>query len=371
MIKKLELKNFAAFKDLPLEFSSRVNIIIGENGFGKTQLLKAAYVLCSTGSSPDSDQKFIKSRIERVITEKLLSAYKPSNDKVGGLYHRGGEGAAVIKATFSHGEEVAATFTARSNKASTISQNQLLYKQGATFIPTKEVLSFLDGISSTQSDQATLAALFDATYFDLCKKLLTDPGDSIEEKTAWFQEDITNSIKGKFVFDLASVVFRPGAYKEYKNISASKTYFAPSKSDSLSITMTAEGFRKIGVIQRLLKNQSIGTGTVGPLFWDEPESNMNPRLMKLLVQILLELSRKEQQIVLATHDYVLLKWFDLLMDKGKDDHVRFHVLYRDADSRELKLESTDNYREISPNAIANTFSDLYDSEIKRSIGTKQ
>ena len=45
-----------------------------------------------------------------------------------------------------------------------------------------------------------------------------------------------------------------------------------------------------------------------------------------IVQILLELSRNGQQVVLATHDYVLLKWFDLLMDERKEDHVRFHSL---------------------------------------------
>lgn len=370
MINKIELKNFAAFRDLPLEFSSRINIIIGENGFGKTQLLKAAYVLCTVGSVFDADQMPTKSGIEQTITEKLLSVYKPSNNKVGGLYHRGGEGEAVIKATFSHGEEVGASFTVRSNKTSAISQSEMLYKHGATFIPTKEVLSFLDGISNSQSDQTTLAALFDATYFDLCKKLITDPGDNVEEKTTWFREEITNIIKGEFLFNSTSVYFRPGEYKEYKNINSSKTYFAPSKLDNLSITMIAEGFRKIGVIQQLLKTQAIGVGTVGPLLWDEPESNMNPKLMRLLVQILLELSRNGQQIILATHDYVLLKWFDLLMDRGKEDHIRFHALYRDADIGTIKAESVDAYQQLNANAIASTFSDLYDSEIERSLGGK-
>ena len=43
MIKSLTLKNFAAFKDLHTDFTSGINVIIGENGCGKTQLLKAAY----------------------------------------------------------------------------------------------------------------------------------------------------------------------------------------------------------------------------------------------------------------------------------------------------------------------------------------
>ena len=120
----------------------------------------------------------------------------------------------------------------------------------------------------------------------------------------------------------------------------------------------AEGFRKAGILSRLLETGAIQPGISGPLFWDEPESNLNPKLMKLLVQILLELSRNGQQIILATHDYVLLKWFDLLMDKGKDDHVRFYSLYRDGQSEDVKINSTDEYREIKKNPIAEAFNSL-------------
>jgi len=90
--------------------------------------------------------------------------------------------------------------------------------------------------------------------------------------------------------------------------------------------------------------------------------------MKLLVQILLELSRNGQQIILATHDYVLLKWFDLLMDKGKDDHVRFHSLYRDADTSEIKVASTEDYLKITPNPIDEAFGFLINQEIENDMG---
>ena len=78
-----------------------------------------------------------------------------------------------------------------------------------------------------------------------------------------------------------------------------------------SANSMAEGFRKAGMLSRLLETGAIQPGVSGPLFWDEPESNLNYKLMKLLVQILLELSRNGQQIILATHDYFLLKWLDL------------------------------------------------------------
>jgi len=84
--------------------------------------------------------------------------------------------------------------------------------------------------------------------------------------------------------------------------------------------------------------------------------------------VILELSRNGQQIILATHDYVLLKWFDLLMDPGKDDHVRFHSVYREDESSELKTETADDYSMVSRSAISDAFAELYDEDVKRALG---
>lgn len=84
--------------------------------------------------------------------------------------------------------------------------------------------------------------------------------------------------------------------------------------------------------------------------------------------MLLELSRNGQQIILATHDYVLLKWFDLLMDKGKGDHVRFHALYRSAENGGVMVDSADEYTLVGRSAISDAFADLYDEDVKRALG---
>ncbi len=138
--------------------------------------------------------------------------------------------------------------------------------------------------------------------------------------------------------------------------------------DPISTSMTAEGFRKIGALQMLLLNRSVHPGIRGPLFWDEPEANMNPKLMKTVVEVLLELSRNGQQIIVTTHDYVLLKWFDLLMDKGKADHVRFHSLKRAGESGQIVVESTDDYSVISKSSISDAFAELYDEDVRRALG---
>ena len=41
MISHFHLKNFIAFADLGIDFSPGINIVIGENRTGKTQLLRA------------------------------------------------------------------------------------------------------------------------------------------------------------------------------------------------------------------------------------------------------------------------------------------------------------------------------------------
>ena len=49
MITQLSMRNFCAFKKLDVDISPKINVIIGENSFGKTQLLNAAYVLGKLG----------------------------------------------------------------------------------------------------------------------------------------------------------------------------------------------------------------------------------------------------------------------------------------------------------------------------------
>ena len=100
------------------------------------------------------------------------------------------------------------------------------------------------------------------------------------------------------------------------------------------------------------------------MFWDEPETNLNPKLFGPVIDILLELQRQGVQIFIATHDYLILKQLDL-QKKDKDD-VAYHALYRD-DKGDLGCSSTDSYLDINPNAIAEAFSDIYDLEIQRSL----
>ena len=137
-------------------------------------------------------------------------------------------------------------------------------------------------------------------------------------------------------------------------------FFLKDEGKKLEFSLLAEGMRKLGLLWLLIQNGTLLEGSI--LFWDEPEANLNPRLMGPLVEILLELQRMGVQIFLATHDYVILKEFDLR--KRSEDHVLFHAFYFD-EEQQIRCASTEEYSEIHPNAIAETFSDLYEREIDR------
>ena len=140
-------------------------------------------------------------------------------------------------------------------------------------------------------------------------------------------------------------------------------FFLRNKQGNLEFTLLAEGMRKLGLLWLLIQNGTLFRGSV--LFWDEPETNLNPKLFGPLVEILMQLQRARTQIFIATHDYALLKELDLR--KTKRDKVRFHSLYHEDKHGEVACHAAETYLGIHPNAIAEAFTDLYNREVRRSL----
>lgn len=377
MITHLQFKHFTAFTELAIDFSPGINIVIGENGTGKTQLLKAILALSGPWAREEMNGE--------QLAHKLCRLYHPLSGQVGELRRVGTRGNAHLSAAFASGESVTAKFSG-SAKVAKVSVNSIGEGTPAIFIPTKEVLSLVRGLTAEQPDLPTIERIFDDGYLDLARQLANEGTADLSAKVqldprfASIVPRLVNLIDGQYLLENGRFVFEPGRYVEKDATTHSKAQhaqmyqdstewkFVPSSKHRMSSGMTAEGFRKIGVLQRLLSNGCLNLGATGPLLWDEPESNLNPKLMKDLVLALLELARNGQQVILATHDYVLLKWFDLLMDKGKGDQVIFHRLYREADNKDIQYESQSDYSIVSRSAISNTFAELYDEDVKRALG---
>lgn len=352
MIEKLALNNFTLFEDFAIDFDKRINVLIGANGTGKTHVLKAAYAMCCGNNSFMDGETVANDDIEKELTQTFVRLFLPLDDKLGKLRRHGAAENASVCAKFVFDKELEITFHTNSkNVAVQRNTDYERYSWRPTYIPTKEVLSFMKGFNSLYEKYGLS---FDQTYHDiiLALELPELRAELLEEKARWVMDEIEQICGGKFVF-----------------YGAGKVTFKTANAE-FSANAMAEGFRKAGMLSRLLETGAIRPGVSGPLFWDEPESNLNPTLSRFLVEVLLELARNGQQIILATHDYVLLKWFDILCDEAKEERVIYHALYRNAEGR-IDVESAESYLAVAPNVIADSFEELYDAEVKRSFGGKE
>jgi AAA15 family ATPase/GTPase len=342
MIESISLTNFTAFKDLTLKCSSGINIFIGANSTGKSHLLKLMYTLCAAN-------KPVKTKMNedpaRMLSDKLRGVFKPEG-KIGRLCRNASE-KSIIKADFMGDTVINFAFSMDLDEVVVMDDmGYLKYDRIPVFIPPKEMLSSFPGFSSLYMQREII---IDETYFDLCQALEMP---KLKEEPNQIVSNLLNSIK-------------TACDGEFLLIKQQRFYYKPIKGIMLEAELSAEGFRKLGVLQRLLQNGHIRPSISGPLFWDEPESNLNPKLIKTVVNILLELARNEQQVFLATHDYVLLKWFDLLLKP--DDKITFHALYQNEEGH-VEHNSSDDYLTIHPNAIDDAYAELVDKEIEHSVG---
>lgn len=341
MIKKIRFQRFTAFEDLKIDFSPGINIFIGENATGKTHIMKAVYAACD----------ITKSKIG--FAEKINNVFFPSGKQIGRLVKRtsvSSTGYLEIFRTVQGGKTASlrislSNHTTKPENAK-ISGSPRLWKETpveAAYIPVKDMMANAPGFRSLYDEREIH---FEEIYVDIIRKAFRPllKGQPDRERKGLLKI-LKDAMEGKVI---------------QKN----EEFFLKSKRGELEFTLLAEGYRKMGLLWLLIQNGTLLNGSV--LLWDEPETNLNPRLMEKVVGILLKLQRMGVQIFLATHDYVFLKEFDLQADK--DDKIIFHSLYRNPQTREIEISSTDQYLDISPNAIDDTFGRIVDREIEKSMG---
>ena len=120
--------------------------------------------------------------------------------------------------------------------------------------------------------------------------------------------------------------------------------------------MVAEGIRKMALLWQLVKNGTLEKGSI--LFWDEPESNINPSYISIIVELLLELQRKGVQVFVSTHDYMIASYFEVR--KTKNDSIAFHSLSHASKSGELIYEKKEKFADLKNNSIVSAFDKLLD-----------
>ncbi|MEO1386735.1 MAG: ATP-binding protein [Cyanobacteria bacterium J06634_6] len=359
MITQLELTNFSAFDHLKVDFSKRVNLLVGKNNTGKTKLLKAAYAVASGGRLLRNKPETSNDELQSFLTDQLMGLFIPLNKQLGGLVHidprtngANVKKTAQIQGLMDSGERVTIGFGKDSQSITLFSEIDLQqYRANPVYMPTKEILSFMEGFNSLIE---RYPFSFDQTYQDMYR-LLELPN---------LQEEKRHALATRVIAQVREICDGQFIFRD-----DGKVTFTSSDGIESSANSVSEGFRRMGLLARLLETGAIEPGSAGSLYWDEPETNLHPKLMRFLAETLLDFSRNKQQIVIATHDYVLLKWFDLLMDKEKGDEVAFHTMYRDGESERIQVETVYEYSAVGESAIADTYKDITMAQVRQQLGS--
>jgi AAA domain, putative AbiEii toxin, Type IV TA system len=117
----------------------------------------------------------------------------------------------------------------------------------------------------------------------------------------------------------------------------------------MEMHLVAEGLRKLAMIARL-----IATGSLldkGFLFWDEPESNLNPKSIKQMARTILHLCRSGCQVFIASHSLFLMRELDILLRTDEFDGVKssFIGLHRGEAGVDLRQgETIDDIARLMP-----------------------
>lgn len=82
-LKKIKLSNIAVFVNFNLELSDGINIIIGENGSGKTIFLKSIYDTCHDKKQDVLDNKYIRKHNDNTdCVPNIFIEYQMENGKI-------------------------------------------------------------------------------------------------------------------------------------------------------------------------------------------------------------------------------------------------------------------------------------------------
>ncbi|GHU57738.1 hypothetical protein AGMMS49975_23740 [Clostridia bacterium] len=209
------------------------------------------------------------------------------------------------------------------------------------FIPEMDMLSHS---KSTLAMFNKREIAFDNTYIDILVNAELGAAKEISEAAQKLLDKISDII---------------GGYVEYEN----DTFHIVSEDRKTPFSLESSGYRKFGLLWKLLRNGLLESGAV--LFWDEPENSLNPELMPELVEILLELQKAGVQIFITTHSYSIAKWFDV--KRTEEHNVMFYNLSKKKDGG-IKCVSASEYTKLPESVIDKADGKLFKAVVSSALG---
>ncbi len=325
MLSSLTLHNFTAFREAELAFAPGLNVVVGENGTGKTHILKLAYsalYVSAKGNKDPGSTRPTKAHLQTTIADKLYTVFRP--DELGRLASRDrpGRQRCEVSCVFSPAKhDLAFSFNPASKSEVVVDKSPSAWLDKLpVYLPTRELLTIYPGFVSLYE---TTHLPIEETWRDTCillgAPLARGPRERrIKELISPLEDAMGGSVEldrsGRFYLNLAS--------------------------GRMEMHLVAEGLRKLATLARL-----IATGSLldkGYLFWDEPESNLNPKIIKTVARTILQVAQSGIQVFIATHSLFLLRELDILAHNQEFQSVQswFIGLHLSEDGVEVQQGDT-------------------------------
>jgi energy-coupling factor transporter ATP-binding protein EcfA2 len=354
-VDRLTLKDFTVFREADFEFSPGLNVFIGANGTGKSHVLKVLYSILRPLASTRKEIEFPGPGFGMqpdLMWTKLFAVFRPSptspadpdrpyESLAASLTRHGAKGLQVdVGGDFGDVELGVRHGAIPKWRAAPGPMPSGL----AVFVPTAEALSVYEGFIAAY-ERRELS--FDQTYRDLCVDLSATPLRSVSPPAlAELAAEFENAVGGKTV------------------LRGNRFYVSVSEDWLLEAPMLAEGLRKLAAIAHLIRNGSLSENSV--LFWDEPEANINPKLIVTIAQALLALAGAGIQVFVATHDFLLSNELSLAAEyetpEAKKAAPRFFALSKPNPTAPVEVEWGATLADLSHNPILEEFAAHYDRE---------
>ncbi|MCT7978121.1 AAA family ATPase [Laspinema olomoucense] len=295
MLNSLNIKNLTVFSEVYLNFSQQLNVIIGENGTGKTHLLKIIYSALATsweeGRKPSNNSP-TKTLMQSRLAEKLVNVFRP--ESLGRLARRKqGRNRCDIQLVFENSQfDFAFSFSTNSKTEVLLEKVPECWLDIASvYLPTRELLTIFPNFVSLYESHYLE---FEETWRDTCLLLGAPLQRGPQEKRIQhLLAPLESAMGGAIIFD--------------KN----GRFYLTNESGRFEMPLVAEGQRKLAMLARLIANGMLLDK--GFLFWDEPEANLNPLLIKQVARSIVSLSQAGIQVFIATHSLFLLRELEILM----------------------------------------------------------
>lgn len=350
---RLTLQNFTAFADQTFEFVPGLNVLVGENGTGKTHVMKALYAwqmarhLAVSGQDADYAKLFTETYGAKTVSE--LQRDRPRGAETISEIQRLRSGAAKTNSELQRARPREATVLGKFGSDEWavgmlwgVAADNGVRPQPSrpVFIPAIEMMAHARNMNGILRDYAD----FDRTCFDFLTLVTAQPMFVGLDKP------------GTLLSEMAPLKKLVPGTVEWND--AEQRFYLQDNLRRLPFSLVAEGFRKVAALYRLVEMNWLPPGSV--LFWDEPEVNLNPKWMDEVIEALVILARSGVQIFLATHSYVILKEIDLVLRSQSRTtelvEARYFGLRKERGVS--KAMWSDDFAAIEPNPILDQYDEM-------------